>query len=354
LSVNHVEPRPRRNPLAAWAPLGIAVILAGCAIQAIRANLLFNTEEAALGEQTTPLFGEVDGLRVQCGDQRDTALCLASYRKAGSPPAVLWLGNSQLHGVNRLKAGDKTAPMLVHEALAPKGRYLVAYSEPNANLLEHQALFRQLKPQYAIETLLLSVCLDDFRETGIRPGIVTPVPTEEEAVAHIGKDEAFSPQPVVEAWLETTLADHFGVWRDRESLKALFRYGVFQIRNRALGINSQTKRPVSQAQYEEKLAALKAIIAEANGAGIKVVLYTPAYRQDIPGPYVKAQYDALIADLKAMTVPGKVSFVDMTTAVPGPEWGMIKDSLFGFEDYDFMHFTAEGHRRLAAGLIPAL
>jgi hypothetical protein len=144
------------------------------------------------------------------------------------------------------------------------------------------------------------------------------------------------------------------VWRDRQSMKGLFQYGVYQIRNRALGINSQTKRPVSQAQYAEKLTALKDIIAEANGAGIKVVLYTPAYRQDIPGPYVKAQYDALVADLKAMTVPGKVSFVDMTTAVPGPEWGMVEDSLFGFEDYDFMHFTAEGHRRLAAGLIPAL
>jgi hypothetical protein len=244
--------------------------------------------------------------------------------------------------------------MLVHEALAPQGRYVVAYSEPNANLLEHQALFHQLRQQYRVETLLLSVCLDDFRETGIRAGIVTPAPSGEEAAAPASTDEAFSPQPVVEAWLEKTLGDHLGVWRDRQSMKALFQYGVFQIRNRALGINSQTKRPVSEAQYEEKIAVLKAVVAEANGAGAKVVLYAPAYRQDIPGPYVKAQYDALIADLKAMTVPGKVSFVDMTTAVPGPEWGMIKDSLFGFEDYDFMHFTAEGHRRLAAGLIPAL
>ena len=183
MSVTHVEPRPRRNALAAWAPLGIALVLAGAAVEAIRHNLLFDTEEAALGEQTSPLFGEVNGGRVHCQDQRDTAECIAAYKAAGSPPAVLWLGNSQLHGVNRLKAGDKTAAMLVHEALAPQGRYVVAYSEPNANLLEHRALFHQLRQQYRVETLLLSVCLDDFREAGIRPGIVTPIETNEGAAA---------------------------------------------------------------------------------------------------------------------------------------------------------------------------
>ena len=97
-------------------------------------------------------------------------------------------------------------------------------------------------------------------------------------------DTAFSPQPVVEAWLEKTLSENLGVWRDRQAMKGLVQYAVFQIRNRALGINSQTKRPVSRAQYDEKLGALKDILSEAEAAGVKVVLYTPAYRQDVPGP----------------------------------------------------------------------
>jgi len=29
---------------------------------------------------------------------------------------------------------------------------------------------------------------------------------------------------------------------------------------------------------------------------------------------------------------------------------MVQDYLFGTEDYDFMHFTAEGHARLAEAL----
>lgn len=353
MSVNHVEPRPRRSPLAAWAPLGIAAALAVAGVQLVRHNLLFDTSEAALGELTSSLYGSVGGRRVHCADQTDTAECVAAYRAAGSPPAVLWLGNSQLHGVNRLKGGDKSAPMLVHEALAPQGRYLVAYSQPNANLLEARLLFRQLRDEYRVETLLLSVCLDDFRESGIRASLLPPAPVVT-TEADVTKKEAFSPQPVVEAWLESTLSENLGVWRDRQAMKALFQYAVFQVRNRALGIDAQTKRPVSQGQYAEKMAALKDILAEAEADGIKVVLYMPAYRQDVAGPYVQSQYDALRADLAALAAPGKVAFVDMTAAVPGREWGMIKDSLFGFVDYDFMHFTAEGHRRLAAGLLPAL
>ncbi len=26
---------------------------------------------------------------------------------------------------------------------------------------------------------------------------------------------------------------------------------------------------------------------------------------------------------------------------------MVVDGIFGFEDYDFMHFTGEGHKRVA-------
>lgn len=352
MSVTHVEPRPHEPALQAWAPLVIGAVLAAAGVQYVRHDLLFDTGKAALGQLTSSLFGQASGGQVHCQNMRDTALCLAAYRAAGSPPAVLWLGNSQLHGVNRLQPGQKTAPVLVHEALAAKGRYVVTYSQPNANLLEHRLLFQQLRRDYALDTLVLSVCLDDFRESGIRADIQPPAPTKPEQAKTVEAD--FSPQPVVEVWLENSLSQTFPTWRDRQGLKGLADYAAYVIRNRAFGINSQTKRPVSEAQYYEKLAVLKAMIAEARAANIKVVLYVPAYRTDVPGPYVEEQYARLLGDLKALTVPGQVSFVDLTSVVPGPEWGMLKDALFGFEDYDFMHFTAEGHRHLAQGLKGAI
>lgn len=353
MSVNHVEPRPRKPALQAWAPVAIGAVLAATGVQLVREHLLFDTEAAALGQLTSSIFGEVKGARVHCLDMRDAVQCLTAYQAAGSPPAVLWLGNSQLHGVNRLRPGDKTAPMVAHEDLAARGQYVVTYSQPNANLLEHRHLFKRLRQDYDIQTLLLSVCLDDFRESGIRSELSPPQAEIRPPEASSPK-VAFSPQPVVEDFLETTLSDRLSVWRDREGLKGLAQYATYVIRNRAFGINAQTKRPVSQAQYDEKIAVLKDILAQARAANIKVVLYVPAYRTDVPGPYVEAQYASLLADLQAMTIPGQVSFIDATNSVPGPEWGMLKDSLFGFNDYDFMHFTSEGHRRLAGAVIGAL
>ena len=45
---------------------------------------------------------------------------------------------------------------------------------------------------------------------------------------------------------------------------------------------------------------------------------------------------------------------DIDNIVPGPEWGMLKDSLFGTVDYDFMHFTAKGHASLSAAIVAEL
>lgn len=354
MSVTHVEQKPRKPALQAWAPLAIGLVLSVLTVQFVRHHLLFDTQTAALGQLTSSVFGEAGGGRVHCGTLRDTAECIAAYRAAGAGEAVLWLGNSQLHGVNRLQPGQKTAPVLLHELLARQGRYLVTYSQPNANLLEHRYLFQQLRRDYDIRTLVLSVCLDDFRESGIRADLLPPPAATAPVEGHKAAKAHFSPQPVVEAYLEDTLGRHFQFWRDREGLKGMAYYATYVLRNRLAGINSQTKRPVSQAQYDEKLAVLRDVLAQARTANIKVVLYTPAYRTDVPGPYVDEQYARLLSDLKAMTAPGQVSFLDATNTVPGPEWGMLKDSLFGFVDYDFMHFTAEGHRRLAQALSGAI
>src|SRR5688500_5441135 len=100
---------PRRSGLVSWAPLVVGCALALAGLQVVQQNFLFDTDLAGLGIRTRALFGSVDGARVHCAAPADTA-CLSAYRAAGSPPAVVWLGNSQLHGVNRYRPGEKTAP----------------------------------------------------------------------------------------------------------------------------------------------------------------------------------------------------------------------------------------------------
>jgi hypothetical protein len=90
------------------------------------------------------------------------------YEAAGKPPAILWRGNSQLHAINRYTKGEKTASVLLHDALSSRDSYVVTYSQPNANLIEHAIVYGALSSAYSPSALIIPVFLDDIREQGIR------------------------------------------------------------------------------------------------------------------------------------------------------------------------------------------
>jgi len=327
--------------LRLWAPLALGATLAFAGLGWTASHLIFDPETAAAEAHSATLFGEVEGRRVHCRDRRDSDRCVAGYRAAGSPPAVLWLGNSQLHRINRRAAGQETASQQLHRTLAARGRYLVTYSQPNANLAEHRLLYRRLRGDYRIETMVLAVCLDDFRESEVRETI------SGERAAKV--PESASLQPRVESRLSESLGERWSLWRLRPKLKVLADYAAYTARNRLLGVTAQTKRPVPADLYAQKMALLTQIVAEARADGVQVVLYAPPYRRDVEGPYVESQYRRFIGDLETLRGKG-VRVADLTGAVSGREWGMMRDPLTGTDDYDFMHFTAEGHRRLARGV----
>lgn len=328
------------------APLLLGVLLALSGLELVREHA-FDPNNAGLGTLTRSVLGYGPGHRIQCEATAPGSPCVTDYRAAGSPPAVLWLGNSQLHGVNRYQPGQSTAPMLLHAALAPKGLYLVAYSLPNANAQEYRAMFRQLTGQYAIRTIVVGVSLDKFREGGVRRAIEAGGPRAAPAGQTDDSLEAHS-----DAWLERTLASNSGLWRDRGLIRSMVVYAIQVGHLRALGITSQTPRPVSPALLSENMSALQGLIADAGRNRTRVILYAQPYRSDVPGPTPPGQYRRFLADLNAMAAPGKVDVLDLTSLVPGPQWGMRKDPMFGFEDYDFMHFTAAGHRLLAQAIAP--
>jgi hypothetical protein len=49
-----------------------------------------------------------------------------------------------------------------------------------------------------------------------------------------------------------------------------------------------------------------------------------------------------------------IKFADIDNIVDGPDWAIIIDSIYGFWEYDFMHFTARGHERLSKALYPLI
>jgi hypothetical protein len=352
-----------------WLPIAFGCVLSLALLEFVRTHGLIKLEAAALGAVTSFAYEGDGAVQPLCNDATDSQRCIASFKNSGQPPSILWLGNSQLAAINRVKPGDRTSPALLHDTLRESGRYAVTYAQPNANLAEHGLIFAALLPVYKPDLLVLPVFLDDFREQGVRPNIAALVnePVSRDAVenspfrssipANLTRSASAEVNPHdatlqrrVETILENWLSDSWLLWKSRSNIRGLFSYTLHQGRNKILGINAQSKRIVNAEIYAEKMQVLVAILEHASAKGVKVLLYVPPYRRDIPGPYVESQYAQFKADLQAMAAKYQAHFADLDDVVPGPEWGTLIDVVYGFEDYDFMHFTADGHKRHAEAL----
>lgn len=355
----------------AWIPLCLGTLIALGLVQAARQHLRGSVEDAAFGRETQNTLATPDEARIHCLDSRDSPKCIATYDRAGRPPAVLWLGNSQLAGINRHQPGDRTASFLLHERLRDRGYYLVTYSLPNANLMEHAVVFHATSGKYDTRLLILPVFLDDIREQGIREFvaefIADPaarrtldlsragplVGTQLLRSTVVAKKETGGDVPFVRRFedaLNERLSAVSPLWRDRGMLQGNLAYAIHHYRNRLLGIDARTKRKVDTSVYNEKMAVLDAILADARERGLKVLLYVPPYRRDIEGPYIPSDYARLKSDMAKMAARHQATFADIDNVVAGPEWGKVVDVVFGTEDFDFMHFTAAGHASHAKAL----
>lgn len=324
---------------------------------------VIDVNEAALGGQTTAVMAESDGLQVACFDSWDSEACERAYQRAGRGPAILWFGNSQNFAINRYQPGDELAVVTVHRWLKNRGTWLVSYTQPNANLHEDALLFEALAHRYDTRMLILPVFMDKLREQGIRESVagfmndpktagrVRSSPVWSDLAPLLVKTTEVRADPTIQEQVENrfsgVLDQYWPLWRDRGKLRANLGVAIQLLRNKMLGIHSYTKRPVDPQVYAEKLRVLEGLLESARNQNIRVLLYIPPYRRDIPGPYDDTQYAQFKADVSSLAAKYHANFADLDNTVPGPLWATVTDTMFGFKEPDFMHFTAEGHKRLA-------
>jgi hypothetical protein len=371
MSIFHLQLAAKRQIVARspWLPIVVSMLVAVGLLHVGRLKMI-KLGEAALGGQTAEVLGEDSGLRFTCFDATDTEICENAYERAGRPPAILWLGNSQNFAINRYQPGDQLAVSIVHRWLQDKESWLVSYTQPNANFYEQAIVFEAVARRYNTRLLILPVFMDKLREQGVRdsvaafmnqpstadlvrrspewPGLAPVLNQRGQTEGQLPTDRTI--QARVEEQFEALLSRYVPIWRDREILRGNLEMAMNTLRNKALGIHSYTKRPVDPGVYAEKMQMLQNILESAKHLNIRVLLYIPPYRQDISGPYDNAQYSQFKRDVSSLAVQYEADYVDLTDLVPGPLWATVVDHLFGFEEPDFMHFTAEGHRRLAGAI----
>jgi hypothetical protein len=354
-------PASRLRALLPWLPLILGTVLALSYLEWARRNVLILLDRAAFGRDTAVYAGGKRDRsdRTQCEGAHDSQRCINSWIRAGRPPVVLWFGNSQLMGINRARPEDVNAPGLLRAALQPRGYRAITYAQPNANLSEQEIQFDALAPVYKPKVFVLPVCYDDIRELQIRdeiaafrPGFDPKAPADKaEKPAEPGKvATSQTVQARVEDAVTRKLDEAWPLWSARQGLRGTTGFAIHALRNQLLGIHSYSKRPVDPGLYRERMALLDRLVGRARAQGIEVLLYVPPYRQDLDGPYIAADYDRFRADMKAIAARHGARFADLTPIVPGPEWATVTDDLFGFQEPDFMHFTATGHKRLVAAI----
>lgn len=361
--------------LRIWALLA-GFVLAFFMLGAFLSHVVIKPEEMAFGSDTTNILGGVGDLTTYCLGANDSVACEASYANSGKPKAVLWLGNSQLPAINRFQQGQENAPQLLFKWLRNRDRYLITYSQPNANLAEHAVVFGAASQRYNLDLVLLPVVFDDLRESGIRAivadfthdpkvlrqlknsGVWTYVEPSLKRTTEMNEtaEPAQFPslQELTETWITSVLAEHWNLWKRRPEMRGTFASALHLLRNRILGIHSYTKRYLNPGIFAERMALLERFVQEMKARGVSVMLYVPPYRTDIDGPYVTRQYEQFKRQLAELAQRNAVGFSDFENLVPGPQWATVTDRIFGFKEPDFMHFTAEGHLLFAHGMAAEL
>jgi hypothetical protein len=357
-------------------PIGLAGIAAILII-----NLFFHEEknfaELALGQETKAYLA-TDSLGAPIHVVSDSTVpdLLKGWQLRGQKDVMFILGNSQTHSINQLKPGDQTYVALLYQRWRAYQIDVLAHTIPNANLQEFYLLFRYWQTKLPIKTVLLPVFMDDLREDGIRnvflAGLVQSkyqIDRDSSEIARQINQSLAALQPVaqnnpdlkaleetvqesVEKELNDFLQQHFRSWSYRPNVRGQLFADLHQMRNTIFGISASSKRKMIPARLKNNYGALERLLAVAQQQKIKVLLYVPPIRSDVPIPYDETEYEQFKQYVEQRAKQYGAIFANLEHLVPGENWGSKNATTIDGSktELDYMHFQYRGHQLLADSL----
>lgn len=329
-----------------------------------------DTENFALGEGTSSHFASVDGTPIHINkiDSGEFSSLLNGVKTNESGDIILFLGNSQTHGINQYKKGDSNYVELFHHSMTD--RYVISHSIQNASMQYFLLSLAYFNSKMNINEVVVPLFYDDFREDGIRTiffkellnnsfqldtnfGDVAIRLNEQLALKQkteiVNSEKGYvSTQEKTEKYLDDKLSSIFSFWKSRSSIRGKIFIQLYQLRNKMFGINAQTIRKQNPAVFNKNMDALKVIQNYCEQNQIKLYTYIPPIRTDVAIPYDISDYNSFKKTVDSMFRNQTINcHYDLESVVPGKFWG-VKNSTTGSQEmeYDFMHFTGEGHRLL--------
>jgi len=298
------------------------------------------------------------------------------WKSRGSRDLILWLGNSQLHGINLYQQGKQNAVGILWDSLQSLNREVVGVSYPNANLQELLASLLMISQKITVRDVLIPVFYDNLREDGLRAILqtdkltaisrtqqlfVSGLPSFEALTAvktELTPKDQVSPdfegikettQEKTERYLNTRASAWFDTWAKRADMRGNIFNTLYNVRNRMMGIDATTKRKMIPGRYRANLLALYHILDFCNNKYIRLTVYIPPLRNDAPIPYESDLYKEFKREVRKECLKTGAHFLDLEKVVPNEYWDRLINTQEGSvnEQLDFMHFQQEGHRLVA-------
>ncbi len=352
-----------------------AFVLSGAFLYLFAPEVEQDFEEFALGEGTSSCFARHDGYPIHTDnlEQQVVDSMITGWQQRGRKEVIFLFGNSQMHGINQYREGHVSYNHILFDSLQTQYDVL-AQSVPNANMQEILYMFQFWNQKVKISSVVVPVFFDDMREDGIRfafsaernksvwltqasqPALSWNASLlESQNASSEGGDNAALANTVqerVEMKIDSVISQHSATWRNRPTMRGQIFTTMFFLRNRVFGINPQSVRRIIPAFYEKYFAALELLAGRTQEEGIALFLYIPPIRSDVSIPYDSGQYAEFknrLEDLAARYP--HISLNNFETVVEGKDWGMKESTTMGKElEYDFMHFSYEGHKALAESI----
>ena len=345
-------------------------------LNAMIADSPINWEELALGKETfSPHVFMEDGTRAYAKNQDRVVHCASikncfkNFSKNKNTPVVLWLGNSQLHAINQYKEIDLLASEILYNNLQKDGYDLLTISHPSANLQEHYTISEYAKLYLGLDSIIIGVVFDDFREDGIRNDIgkflkdksLSTVLNDTKIGRKIIKNNTevldtqddygalrMSFQDKAERFLNEKLESISEVWGRRPYLRGLVFNSMYKTRNYIFNINPSTKRKMIKPRFKDNWNALEGLIDSYVSSGINVFVYVAPIRGDVEIPYLSDEYNEFKIELASLALEKGINYMNYEDLVPAQFWG-LKDStnIDGSPELDFMHYQYGGHKILS-------
>lgn len=342
-----------------------SLIIALVLLSSITSSISF--ENLALGENTTSYWAKNKNGNTIHFQKIDASLLkkISSLQITKEDSVLLFLGNSQTHGINQFKSSYCN---YVEAICKTTNHKILAFSYPNANLQELYITFLYCLNNYNVKQVFIPIFLDDLRETGIREFYFSSLYNEEfyfsrypvrrELLISVNNNksstlDAFkTPQDISENYLNAKLDSSLFIWQNRANIRGLIYNFLYKLRNTIFHITPNTVRSKMVENYNLNLFSLKWIIETAKFSQTKLFIYIPPLRSDLPSPYDPIEYTQFLNDLKIICKDNSDIIVkDFSQIIPPEFWGFKESTNFiDDQEVDFMHFNFFGHKILADSL----